>query len=382
MKNKRRSTNRSSKIWGILSLTGFVLISQTATAEVKLSLSTGTDNNPYRFSDDVKDDIAVFFDNRLEYQYTNESGFFAGINLHTISHNDAFDAANRKHNSFNLGYAYSFNDQHKLSAAFTLGEHNQSYLSRTTGGDIIILNDSIINRFDYGWSAFELNYQFNINEQHQLYTSLDFQKRNYVDFAELAISNLDYTEAGFSAGWEFTPSQDWDINLEFGTATRDFDTRENRDALGVALIGDPLSYNIQRLSLDLSYQLTTNHALAINVITENKDDQVESFYNSEFSDLAVAWRWQFEGYGTLESKVQTVELITENELSEEDQESDSSGYSYNGSIFSVSYLYDIWKKDDFVIDGYVRLLHSDIDAVRPEYVYTRQQLQAGVTISL
>ncbi len=382
MKNKRHSANRSLNTWGILGLTGAALTSQVAVADVKLSLSTGTDNNPYRFSDDLKDDIAVYFDNRLEYQYQNESGFFAGISLHSISHNDAFDAANRKHNAFNLGYAYQFNDQHRLAATFTLGEHNQSYLSRTSGSEVIVLNESIINRFDYGWSAFDLNYQFNINEQHQLYASLDYQKRNYVDFTELAVSDLDYTETAFRAGWIFNPNEDWDINLEFATAPRDFDSRENRDALGTALVGDPLSYNIQRVSVDTSYQLSTNHSLVLNVFTENKDDQIESFYNSEFSDIALAWRWQFEGYGILETKVQMVELVTENELSQEEQESDSSGYSYNGSIFSVSYLYDIWAQDEFIIDGYVRLTHSDIDAVRPEYIYTRQQLQAGVTISL
>ena len=72
MKNKRHSANRSLNIWGILGLTGAALTSQVAVADVKLSLSTGTDNNPYRFSDDLKDDIAVYFDNRLEYQYQNQ----------------------------------------------------------------------------------------------------------------------------------------------------------------------------------------------------------------------------------------------------------------------------------------------------------------------
>ena len=377
----KRNTSSALVLSGLI-LSSQGLLTAPVKAETELNLSTGIDSNPYRFSDTYKDDLALYFDNRLKYTYETEGGFFIGVNLHSISFNDAFDAANRKRHFFEVGYDHKFNDSHRLKGTFRQGEYNKTYVSRLTGAPATVGGESIADRYDHGWSDIQLDYTFKLNKQHRLYAEFDFTKRNYVDFTELGISDLDYDQIGYSLAWRFKPNKDWTTRLEIEGKNREYVNKPNRDELGNTVEGDPLAYLYQRVNAYVRYQISESHELKVSVLSETRDDEFQAYYNTDYSRYAVEWSWNFEDYGTMVTEFKSRVLESTNQLSEEEQEDEFSGYDYDGLAVTVSYLYDIWEKDDIKIDGYVSLTHSDFDAVRPEYIYTRQQLEVGVNIEL
>lgn len=387
MKNKVQSTL-------ILSCLG--LFAGTANAEVKLSLSTGIDTNPYRFSEAFKDDVALYFDNRLKYTYENDSGFFAGINLHSLSHNDAFDAANKKRHSFNLGYRYKFNKQHELKGMFRQGEYNKTYISRNTGQLAMVNGVSIADRYDFGWSDIKLDYNFKLNKKHKLYAGVDFQKKNYVDFTELGISDLDYDQLSIIGGWRFKPNKTVSTRLEFRSRTRDYVNKPNRDANGLipVVVPDPnngegdqvdpslLSYDYQRIIGSAKFKINDNHKLDVSLMSESRTDGFEGYYDTDNTRYNIEWHWQLDEESAIVNEIKNRVSESVTDLSEEEQEEEFSGFDFDGIVYTLSYLFDIWEQKDTKIDGYVSLIHSDYDAGQPSYIYDRQQIEIGVNIEL
>ncbi len=366
-----------------LALTLFIGLSNNTLAnnEAEFTFTTGVDSNPFHFSDTFKDDLAIIFDHKINYRYTADNGFFIGLDLHSISYNDVFDDANRRKSHANFGYQYQFNDQHLLQATFRQGEHDKTFISRLTGETATFNDTEIHDRFDYGWSKIELDYEFSLNSQHQLFASFDYLEKNYTDYTEINLVDLDNKNNQLSLGWHFTPTNLWQINLALHSKTRDYINRNSQDELGNFVDEQLLNINYQAVDIKIAYQMFEHHKFEIKALTETGEDQFAGYQNHDYSSYQLAWHWHFEGIGTLISEVRIEENSNDNQLNESEHE-ELTGYDYDGQTFKVSYLYDIWQKDNIIIDGFVNLSLSDYNANQLEYNYERQLLRIGINIRL
>ena len=347
-------------------------------SETKLHLSTGIDNNPYRFSKQFQDDIALYFDNRLRYKKQFDFGMFFVADFRTVSFEKVFDDASRKSNRFSLGYQYDFNKNHRLKGAISSGDYDKTYVSRSTGEIGTSQDQEIGNRYDYDWTGASLDYRFRINKQHRLYAEFDYIERDYDDYTSFGLSDLDYEQTAFKLRWRFRPNKDWLVRLEYQAKEREYLGKSDVDAQGTAVADNLLNYSNSRVNGFVSYQLTENHSIEVYARSETRDDNFEGYYNTDYTRNGVRWRWKIEDYGTLVHDINVRDQTSTTQISEDEFEEDYSSYDYTGNSLIVSYLYDIWENEDYKIDGYIRLTHNDFEAVQDIYTYERQRLEFGV----
>jgi len=247
-------------------------------AEIKLSSSMAYDSNPFRFSKRLKPSGSEYIETKIRASYDLNQSFSFEAKLDDKRYGSDTDEANSI--KYTLGTAFvnrfKFLDRKsRFRSKLRWGQFDKTYVSRSTGEIAQWSNEEIGDRYDYSYWESKNDLSWKYNKQTRLIMNLDHYDKNYQDFSDATISDLDYSETSLGFTWGHKFNKQHKLKAKIEHTLRSYDDYRAHDKGGVDVAGSDLEYRTWMARLTYSAKLGNSWRLsAISQIAERKDNAV------------------------------------------------------------------------------------------------------------
>lgn len=354
------------------------LVTSVVSAESRVSILTGIDDNPFRLTNSLNPKQGFFLSTRLDYDNRFKNGLSVDFSAKLTEFEARVKDASVARWNFGSGYRYKLSKKSRLDLNLSAGELDKTYISRATGRVGVFNNQSIADRYDYSWHAFQAKYQHRLNKKHRLTLTGQFYDRDYFDYSSLNLTNFDYKRAGLELDWRYRINKSWTLYTDYRVRTRAFDSREARTLQGDIILGSLLEYQYHRMSATTRWDVSQETRLSMQVFNDDKQDNSSGYYDTNFSGYSVSWRRKTteDAIITARLKYQNYENknnILGNEFEEELDTNDNRGF-----VLNFSFRKPLWEWDNNTVHGYFRASLYHFKAKQDIYEYNRQLVEVGV----
>lgn len=224
-----------------------------------------------------------------------------------------------------------------------LDEDEEEPLSETDSLEVENENDSeetaverrdveIGDRYDYERYAATWGVSIKPIKQLRMKLFIEMQDRRYEDYAQLGLSNLNYSDYGVANQWRYKPLKRHTLNLLLRYDVRRFEDRRARLLSGQSIDGSDLAYDM--VELDLNYRVKFNSGLNADAMVKHtqRTDNATGYYNARRTRAALGLSYAASDSHKIGIRFGrsnlTYPLRVSQRDTEEDEFSDEAGYFY------------------------------------------------------
>ncbi|MEL7399111.1 MAG: hypothetical protein AAFN68_00920 [Pseudomonadota bacterium] len=358
-------------------LLAFSISDLQAEVDTKLQLSSGYNSNPFRFNQQFAPQGSQYLQAKGQLDYTFKRGWSLGAGVDAEYYDQASDA-NQHNLSTDLSYrSGKASDYWQLKAM--LKHRDKTYISRLTGERSRYAGEYLDDRYDYRQGELEWTKKDKLSRTLSHKWQLSYQRRDYQDYDQLNISDLDYQSFSISdqLRWKISKRQRHYFSAEL--TLRDYLNREQKNLQGDSLSNTELQYRY--FSLGYRYRYTLKKRVEVNIEPqfELRRDNGSGYYDSDTIELASAleYRWSRHHQSQLDISYRDFSYGREpglaNDVEEEFNGEKRIDVSLNHTIKAPSLL---GKK------GAVKLSYEyrSADANRSAYQYDRSIVSAALSV--
>ena len=357
------------------------LIGHPTLAATKVSVLTGIDDNPFRLTNSLNAKHGFFINTDLDYSKRFKNGLSINFNADLTEFEARVKDASSTRWDLGAGYRYKFNKRSRIDFDVSTGELDKTFVSRTTGQVGTFNDQSIPDRYDYSWQAFEAKYQYRVNKQHRLGITAELYNKDYFDYQTLNLTNFDYQHLGLELDWRYRINKSWTLYTDLRTRKREYESREARTLQGDLISGSLLEYQYNRIAMTARWNISDKVRLSMQLFNEDKQDNFSGYYDTTFSGYSISWRRETDENAIITARFRYQDYQNQNNVSEDEFEEELDTNDNRGFVLSFSFRKPFWTFDKNTIDGYFRTSLYHFKAEQRIYEYNRQLFEVGLRAS-
>lgn len=349
-------------------------------AEFSGHLQYGQDTNPFRLREVLDQRESGFMEMDLRLQRRHESGFGFAVRTNFIYFGDEAEDADRSTASGAVDYkgkSVFLGQKFDFDARVRYTDFNMTYVSRSTG---LIGTSSGVptpdRRDTSTWDA-RARVQFKPVDDLKLRITADGRKRDYVDYTDVGLSDLDFTHWSLGADATYSPIDRHEFTAGTYYRLRDYDNREGRDLIGDPVLGSELEYEFGQFNMGWEFEINEGHSLEAFYGYEIRDDNVSGYYDTTEHEFGARYRYTAPSKNRLSLQATYVDYAYDNNASDSIIENDEPISSKEGYKISAGYDYFLFSSDsaDYWVTS--EITREDYDSVEDNYIYDRMIFQVG-----
>lgn len=349
--------------------------------EIKIQSGLGFDDNPFRLSERFLSTDEAFWHNDIELTFsaTDSLSFEAGVRDYNY-----FDQSDASSQLLDGRIQYDHELTHcdcNITASVNYRDFDKTYISRFSGQRFSFGGQDASDRYDYSQIRPELKFTYDINERHSLTTSLRLIVRDYHDYAQIGLTNLDYSEYRLHAQWQIKPNKVSRYQLFTDIQQRQYDDRLAVDVNGKSIIGLISEYDYWKIGLKTRFKVAKRQWLYVNFNFQERTDNSQGYYDTETIQAYFRYYARFSNDTTVDLSARYNDLdypraqLTQN-IENQDETPSSQGWTYRANIQTTLPVFE-----SLPLLGYVNLAYYDVTADQAAYEYDRTRLSAGIKIT-
>ena len=380
----------------LVSLLGIFIINQASAAspangqikqyQVSLTSTLGLDSNPYRFSNQFKtqSEKTQFLEHRLTAKYLFSPYWRTQVSLTDTHYQQSQNWGNQKKWSASLFFKklkkrkkkYLSRNQRLFNLKYE--QLDKTYVSRLSGGLSSYAGTQLNKRYNYQQLSTQYEQHINLSKKSQWQYELAYKNKDYENYANAGISDLDYQalniENRFQRFISKRQHQQWRLNL----AHRQYANKLQKDIKGDDIKDTNLTYLDATLGYEHSWQSSRKHTASVSTEYMKRDDNGSGYYNSHESSISFHSKYRFTGKSSFSSQYQYTDFAYERPST---QLSDTTTEEYGSHQ-----KHRVKLKGRININRYLPLnamllldyQYEQVSADKSQYQYSRHILETGL----
>ena len=306
----------------LVSLLGIFIINQASAAspangqikqyQVSLTSTLGLDSNPYRFSNQFKtqSEKTQFLEHRLTAKYLFSPYWRTQVSLTDTHYQQSQNWGDQKKWSTSLFFKkvqkrkkkYQGRNQRIFNLKYE--QFDKTYVSRLSGGLSSYAGTQLNKRYNYQQFTTQYEQHINLSKKSQWQYELAYKNKDYENYANAGISDLDYQalniENRFQRFISKRQHQQWRLNL----AHRQYANKLQKDIKGDDIKDTNLTYLDATLGYEHSWQSSRKHTASVSTEYMKRDDNSSGYYNSHESSITLGSKYRLAGKSYISSQYQ------------------------------------------------------------------------------
>jgi len=280
------------KLSQLIVLSSFSSALFAAELDSKVDIQSGYNNNPYRFNDQFTIEGAGFMRVKAQTELKVLKPWSISAALKHHGYEDTATAANKTEWQLASELRFGKASDH-WGASMSFNHLDKTYISRLNGGPSTYQGQSLDDRYDYYQSSLELFSKDKINKSLSNRISLSYDLKDYQDFDNISISDLDYQAITVDERFDIITNKHHRNRFSLAFTLRDYLNREQKDANGNSINGSQLQYHYTFAGYEYRYKANKRFKTQLAFDWENRIDNGSGYYDSNAvtANLALDFSW-------------------------------------------------------------------------------------------
>ncbi len=380
----------------LISLLAFLIVNQASAAsptnnqdkpyQISFTSTLGTDSNPYRFSDQFKTQgkQSQFLEHSLTAKYSLLPHWRTQLSLTDTQYQQKQSWADQQKWSTSLFFKklkkrkkkYLGRNQRLFNLKYE--QLDKTYVSRLSGGLSSYAGTLLNKRYNYQQLSTQYEQHINLSKRSQWQYELAYKNKDYENYANAGISDLDYQalniENRFQHFLSKRQNQQWRLNL----AHRQYDNKLQKNISGDDLKNTNLTYLDATLGYEHSWQSSKKHTASVSAEYMKRDDNSSGYYNSHESSITLGSKYRLANKSYISSQYQYTDFAYERPSV---QTSDTTTQEYGSHQKHRIKLKGRVNLNPYLpLDANLLLAYQyeQVNADKSQYQYSRHILETGL----
>jgi len=354
---------------------------QAKSNEISLTTMLGSDSNPYKFAHQYSVEASQYMDLDLKGKVYLSRRWSSVLQWQTRQYQQQEDWADKEKASVALQYK-GRSKKHPSAFEVRLEQQDKTYVSRLNGGLSTYSGESLDDRYDYTQLNLKWQKQHKLNKGLAWQYEVKFKQKNYQDFNNLAITDLDYRTFTLGNVFEHKINKRQKDEFSANVSYRLYTHREKVDISGADMANTQLGYIDAALAYEHTLKISKRHKLAMALGYDKRVDNGSGYYDNQKAKIEFRSRYRLSGKGSLTTSYQFSDFAYDR-ASNQGQAGTIDEYGanqkhqlkFNGKISLSAYL----PMNAQWLMGY---RFEQVTADKAQYSYERHQLETGLKFEL
>lgn len=359
----------------VSAMTGLsLLLVPNVSADTSGQFVLGYDNNPFKLSDALSPDEAMYLDVLLRWEQPIAAGFGVDLRANTTKFEQSSDDASQTTYSAALNYeASGVAWGHMVETNYRLRytDQDQTYVSRITGQVGSFSGTDTPDRYDATRWEIRARADVTIDDHLSLRLQAEGRDKTYDDYTWLGLSNLNYAQFAGEATLRYRPNSANDIRVGGNYGERQYDDREGRDMTGTFVPGTNLEYTFAGFDASWKFDLTDRQDILGAYSYATREDNVSGYFDTTSQVYSVRYRRKVLDNQRVVAKLAYTDYSYDNLTSAAIIDNEEPVGPKEGFRSSLAYEYvlDVPSETEWTV--FAEISHEDYDSANAAYTYSR-----------